>query len=474
MHHHGTERRAAHQVDREDHSLSQLVRRLLYQGSLEDWMTRFSITLMFAGALAAGVWGLAPQKAEACGGCFAPNDSVTVVTSHRMAVSISPAQTTLWDQIEYAGNPEDFVWVLPIRGEVLVELASNAFFEGLAGNTTVNLQGTFPPLRSRCPDPCGGRRSSPSAAGADAGTSDTGTSVTIYGEAVVGPYETVTIGSEDPTALINWLQDNGYGVPDETLPMIAHYVDEGLNFSVLRLSPNAGVNQMQPVRVSTPGMMPVFPLRMVGAGVQDSVGLDLYIIGEGRYGAANFDVVDIDQSRLAYDWDTRSFNYLDVFEQTLAEAGGRAWVTEYAQPHDRWRFIQNYTSYNELGEAEMAAFDYSIAVEGLSAPYLTRLRTDLAPEFLDQDLILSAVAGGDVTNFINVDREINRPDEPSCSSICTDPGSIGIPGGPGYRASTSRTGCTVGAPGSKGSSLFFASLLGAGGLLLLSRRRRRR
>jgi MYXO-CTERM domain-containing protein len=438
-------------------------------------LNRIATFFAVVGALTAFLWGVAPNEAEACGGCFAPNDSVTVVTSHRMAVSISTTQTTLWDQIEYAGDPEDFVWVLPIQGEVLVELADNAFFEALSGVTTVNLQGTFPPLRTRCPDPCAGSfRGSPSSA-ADAGTAaDSSTSVTVYGEAVVGPYETVTIGSEDPTALITWLQDNGYAVPDETLPMIAHYVEEGLNFSVLRLSPNAGVNQMQPVRVTTPGMMPVFPLRMVGAGVQDSVGLDLYIIAEGRYGAANFDVLEVDRSRLAYDWDTSSFNYLDVFSDTLAEAGGRAWITEYAQPEGQWSYyVQSYQSYGDDGEISYAMDDFVLATEGIPAPYLTRLRTDLAPEFLDEDLILSASTEGDVSNYISVDRELNRPAEPSCSDVCTDPGGIlGIPTG-GTRTSGSRSGCSV-STGGDGTSLFFAGLFAIGGFLLFSRRRKRR
>jgi hypothetical protein len=412
------------------------------------------------GLLSFGLSTAAPNTAEACGGCFAPNDSVTVVTSHRMAVALSSTQTTLWDQIEYAGSPEDFVWVLPIRGEVLVELADNAFFEALSQVTTVNLQGTFPPLQTFCPDPCA--RFAPSSGAADSGIA-LDSAVTVYGEAVVGPYETATIGSEDPAALVNWLQDNGYAVPDSTLPMIAHYTDEGLNFAVLRLSPNSGVNQMQPVRVTTPGIMPVFPLRMVGAGVQDTVGLDLYIIGEGRYGAANFDVLEIDASRLAYDWNTSSFNYLDVFDQTLAEAGGRAWIAEYAQPQAQWEYIRYYTSSGDGGATQEAGSDYAIAVTGLSAPYLTRLRTDLAPTFLDEDLILSASTAGDISNFGQVAREINRPPDVVCSTVCSD-----IPRG-GTRETDSRTGCDV-AAGGGGASLVLAPLLA----LFISRHRRRR
>ena len=56
-----------------------------------------------------------PTPAEACGGCFVPQSERTVVTDHRMALSISQQQTVLWDQIRYSGDPAEFAWVLPVR-----------------------------------------------------------------------------------------------------------------------------------------------------------------------------------------------------------------------------------------------------------------------------------------------------------------------------------------------------------------------
>ena len=52
--------------------------------------------------------GLAPSDARACGGCFNPPTGMPApVTGHRMAIAMSPAGTTLWDQIQYAGEPDD-------------------------------------------------------------------------------------------------------------------------------------------------------------------------------------------------------------------------------------------------------------------------------------------------------------------------------------------------------------------------------
>src|SRR5687768_2757844 len=84
-------------------------------------------------ALAAGTAGallIEPATALACGGCFSPPEVITTVDSHRMVIALSTERTTLWDQIRYSGNPEDFVWVLPVpSGVAQVELADSIFFD---------------------------------------------------------------------------------------------------------------------------------------------------------------------------------------------------------------------------------------------------------------------------------------------------------------------------------------------------------
>ena len=69
------------------------------------------------------------RDAHACGGCFVQQTENTQVTGHRMILSVSKEQTTLWDQIEYSGEPESFGWVLPTKGIVTIDLSSDALFE---------------------------------------------------------------------------------------------------------------------------------------------------------------------------------------------------------------------------------------------------------------------------------------------------------------------------------------------------------
>src|SRR4051794_425408 len=76
----------------------------------------------------AGAALLASRDVSACGACFVPPDEDTLVTGHRMIFSTSMTQTTLYDQIEYAGSPTEFSWVLPIHGQVKVGLSADAMF----------------------------------------------------------------------------------------------------------------------------------------------------------------------------------------------------------------------------------------------------------------------------------------------------------------------------------------------------------
>ncbi len=445
--------------------------------------------LLLASVTGAGAVLAIPQPAEACGGCLAPISSTTVVTAHRMAVSIRANETILYDQIQYAGDPAEFVWVLPVdhrdtMGDTGVELASNSFFQALEAATQPQQIGTFPPLRTFCPDPCSmfrGGFASPSAAAEDAAGGPP--PVNVYGQETVGPYETVRLGSEDPQALIKWADEHGYNVDPSLLPVIRHYVERGMDFIILRLAPDAGVTQMEPVRVRYEGISPQLPLRMVAAGASGEISLLVWVIGEGRYDTQNFPTRTITADDLYYDWAATppGFNYDDVFE---AKTEGGAWVAESAFEVSPY-MITNFTEYDPMtGMATRgAAEDWGIATAGLTSPYVTRLRTDLPVAMLDRDLEFAASTDGDVPNVINVSNQRNRPAEPTCETVCRDPsgsvrgGGVVMPGGsiaPDTRdrgegiklcSVSHASGAPIGA---------FAGLLGLAGIAVATRRRRRR
>jgi MYXO-CTERM domain-containing protein len=413
------------------------------------------LTYLLSASLALVIAADGSRRAEACGGCFSPPETITSVDSHRMVVSLSPERSILWDQIRYSGDPRDFVWVLPVPSpDVQIDVADDLFFVELESQTAPQVSAPpLPPLD--CPPPpdndcffCGGGGSA--GAASDAGAGD---GVDVYREEVVGPYQTVVIGADDPDALLAWLNDNGYLVPESTRPTIRHYTNQESLFVVLRLAPDQGVSAMQPVRVEYPGYMGTFPLRMVTVGAFGSLSMTLWIIAEQRFAGRNYATVEIDPAALVWDFLTASSNYRDLFRAAIDAAGGAAWVTQYAGTLD--------SLYFESPEVNQAR-------QEIPYPYLTRLETEMLVDHVGSDLQLGPSDGSYVTNYLQAGTYVND------TRTCPDYDGDGDPDTwQDYRDRNDDglfglgCGCRAGTGG--GGSLAMAVAV----LLLLRRRRRR-
>jgi len=323
-------------------------------------MLRFRLHVSFLCGLGAAMAGVAMDtgQARACGGCFhqppPPLEVVdTVVTDHRMAFSMSPAQTVLWDQIRYTGNPSEFAWVLPVRSGASIELAQDAWLAALEASTQTVIVGPTPNCGGAAPTEyengggggCGAGfgSSSTSAFGAGAGLAEDagleGTpQVQVVSQQVVGPYEAVTVRASQGEALGTWLNTNGFDVPAALQPTIDSFTMAGFDFIALKLRPGVGVQAMQPVRVVTQGADPSLPLRMVAAGVGANVTIELFVLSEGRYHPQNFPDAAIDFSKLAWDPLLDESTYTTLMQQALAANGGTGWLTEFAGPADLGSF----------------------------------------------------------------------------------------------------------------------------------------
>jgi MYXO-CTERM domain-containing protein len=288
-----------------------------------------AVRATLAAFAAASAFAIGERPAQACGGCFIRPQETTVVTDHRMAFSVSTQQTVLWDQIKYSGNPSDFSWVLPVQPGAVVQLSNDEWFAALDAMTSPVISGPSP----NCGSAGGGCgfASSNSVAGLSSAGAENG--VQVISQSVVGPYQTVTLQSADPSALESWLNANGYALPDAIRPTVAAYVGGGFDFIALRLLPNAGVQSMKPVRVVTAGADATLPLRMVAAGVGAEVGITLYVISEGRYEAQSpfFNAV-IDDSQLTWSALLSRSNYQAVSQQLMQGHVGRTWLTEFSGP----------------------------------------------------------------------------------------------------------------------------------------------
>jgi hypothetical protein len=217
--------------------------------------------------------------------------------------------------------------------------------------------------------------------------------VTVINQQVVGPYDSVTVRASMGDTLDAWLVANGFAIQPAVEPTIAAYAAAGFDFIALKLAPGEGVGAMQPVRVVTPGSDATLPLRMVAAGVGAHVGIDLWIISEGRYHTQNFPDAVVDFSQLAWDPVQNRSNYTELEQAALGANGGTGWVTEFAQP---------MATSSVAGEAFVRLYRSSCTIDyqcpsppadsGVDAPLPTG---DASTADADSDADVEAGAGAD-------------------------------------------------------------------------------
>lgn len=457
-------------------------------------MKRTSKVLLGAALVTGLAAGFLEGEARACGGCFAPTENPTVVTDHKMIFSISKEQSTLYDQITYQGSPASFAWVLPIVGTVDVGLSADVVFSTLNQLTTTQIVAP--------PQSCARSGSSSSGGGfgaTNAGASADAPPVTVLKKEVVGPYETVQLQATSPDALNTWLSTNGFSIPADVLPVIATYQKESFNFLAMKLVPGKGIQDMRPVRVTTKGASVALPLRMVAAGTGPTVGITLWVVGEGRYEPQNFATFSIKTDDIVWDWATSKSNYTELRAAETAKGNGSAWEVESSMIVYRQNVessVQNgsydgTTPYPATDEAR-AALDYlpvkddqgnvtktalQVRNEDMSTLFygiptstsrVTRVRADLSRAALSQDLLLKASSDqAVVSNVRQLTKSVGDPCGPGSTSgsATTPPSSSSGAGGETFTCGVSSTsrpnlGVTLG--------------LGLGAVAIASALRRRR
>lgn len=402
---------------------------------------------MIVGAAALGA---APAEARACGGCFVPTDNPTVVTDHRMIMTIAKDESTLYDQIKYSGDPSSFAWVLPYSGEIKVGLSADVVFTALDSLTQTTI----------LPPPGCGSFNNPNAGASSGGSSGTSgqssggsDGVTVIKHEVVGPYDTVQLAATNPKALEDWLKANQFVIPGDVQPVVDQYVEEHFNFLALRLVPNKGIQDMRPVRVTTKGASIALPLRMVAAGTGSTVGISLWVIGEGRYEPQNYGSFVIDDNDLGWDVPNQTSNYKAVRAALTAKGNNSVWEIEsstFLNTNQLYSTVvyssgnasssgasgQNGVGDDYLPEKDGAGNitktatqvreeDLDLLMPADAATRVTRMRADLAHTALSRDLLLTASQDQSLLSNTHQLFRCGLPGDPSSTII--RPGDNAVP-----------------------------------------------
>jgi MYXO-CTERM domain-containing protein len=289
-----------------------------------------------AAALAPAALGLAalvasPAPAQACGGLFCNTSQPVNQSAERILFAREGEQVHMHVQIAYQGPPTEFAWLLPAPPDVETSLSSEALFAQLDASfgPTFVLQRVFG-------DECmrQGRGASP-VSDFDNGAPEAGGEggVSVLSREAIGPYDRVILDTASVADLRTWLDDNGFAVPADVDARLAPYLEMGAVFVAIKLLPGNDAGDIAPLQLSFTSALPAVPILPTAVAADPDMGVIVHLLGEHRAIPKNYAHVIINDA--AIDWFNNGQNYADVVSAAADEAEGKAWVTDFAGPHQR-------------------------------------------------------------------------------------------------------------------------------------------
>jgi MYXO-CTERM domain-containing protein len=312
-------------------------------------MTRHKTLKVFAlagAALVATVTapGIGPRTAQACGGLFCggpPPDPFAPLpvaqTGENIVFALDKPGTgetsvTAYIQILYSGTATDFSWVLPIDAVPTITIGTDRVFTQVAQLTRPTYTATTvvegeckadPRLDDRNPTSVGG-----TGTGGAGGPVDGSAGVNVVFRGDVGPYDAAVLHSTTSAELLKWLADNGFVVSDTARSIIDEYVALNKYFVAVKLLSGQETGAIQPVVLKFAGEVPCVPLKLTAIAAQADLPVNLYVLGAHRAVPSNYFEITLNQAKI--DWLGGGQNYPAMVTAAANEAGGNAFIAEYA------------------------------------------------------------------------------------------------------------------------------------------------
>ncbi|WP_375765084.1 DUF2330 domain-containing protein [Archangium gephyra] len=289
--------------------------------------------VVFGALVAVGL--LSAPRAEACGGFFCSQTPIDQA-GERIVFGVSGNSVEAHIQIQYQGAAEKFAWVVPVQTKpTSLSLGSAQLFTYLDQVTQPRFQLQWEPsCQPLFPGPIFSppmEDGAPGSAGGDGG-------VVVVAREDVGPYDAATLTADDAVALREWLTTNGYDIPEAAGEALAPYVGNGYYFVALKLQQDKDVGDLRPIVLKFEGTRPCVPIRLTAIAARPDMPIISYVLADKRAIPLNYRHVLINPTRV--DWIGGGRNYPAVATAAVDEAGGRAFLTEYAG--SATAFAQNF------------------------------------------------------------------------------------------------------------------------------------
>ncbi len=343
-----------------------------------------AVTLVFTLML------VSAQPTLACGGLFCQNIPVDQA-AERIIFTVDPGQVSAYVQISYTGSAPDFAWVVPVPSVPEIDVAEIDSFNELQVSTDPVFM--LPPV----PD-CMFKdmvfESAPSMAESEMAADD----VTVFASGEAGPYVYDVVGTEtgNVNALIDWLNENNYRITPEMEPLVYVYVEESMIFLAMKLQPDQGVQDIQPIKMTYESQQPMIPLRLTAVAATPNMGVYTWVFGRAQAEAQNYAKLKVPDSELSLSGPFGGgTNYLQLVGSGVDRFEGKAFITEYAQP-----------------TSQLSVVDPLLQSLRQQYPYVTRFYGQLSPEEMTVDPVFDF--NSNLSDVSNIHDLSDRTDMYSC------------------------------------------------------------
>ncbi|WP_051948567.1 DUF2330 domain-containing protein [Streptomyces scabiei] len=226
--------------------------------------------------------------AYACGcGAMVPDGRRSMYVNREMSV-------VRWDgreeqivmSLTVSGDARTAAWIMPVPNRATVRLGDAAVFDRLGEETAPEYEKReyFWPRSGDWPFDI---FESDGMAG-DAAPQDPQSSVDVVGRERLGPFDVARLTATDSGALGDWLDENGFALPDRLDTALEPYVRQKWEYVAIRLAPEdnttAGLplsGTLDPLHLTFASDEPVYPMRLSRLATTPQA-LDLYVLAEHR------------------------------------------------------------------------------------------------------------------------------------------------------------------------------------------------
>ena len=315
---------------------------------------------VLAAVVAIAVLLASTQPAWACGGFFCTTTPVDQNAERIIFTQNGDGTVSAYVQIEYTGSAPDFSWILPLPEAIDAEAvqvpedAMAAFTELEVATDPVFVPPDLPECVLREPEVLVERVMAQP--------------VQVFASGEVGPYGFDVVGSEDPDALVTWLRENSYLVTEAMEPLIDLYVEEEFVFLAMKLRPDKGAQDVEPVKVTYPSERPMIPLRLTAVAANPDMAVMVWIYADRQAVPMNYAKMSIANDELTFFGWGQGNDYRRLMGTKADEYGGQAFITEYAAPTSELRVT--HPLLQQLAQR---------------FAYVTRLNTVISPEEMTVD-----------------------------------------------------------------------------------------